>query len=91
LRKALGGLADQLTTVDGFGSTEAVKRAVRAGCGISIVLASTIADEISEGSLFALDVEGTTLEKEISVIAPSGLPPRSSSARFAGFVLDEPT
>lgn len=88
LRKALGVLADRLTTVDGFGSTEAVKRAVRAGYGISIVLASTIAEEISEGSLVALDVEGATLEKELNVIAPSGLPANSSTARFVAFVLD---
>lgn len=87
LRKALGALADRLTTVDGFGSTEAVKRAVRAGYGISIVLASTIADEISEGSLVALNVEGATLEKEISVIVPNGLPTNSTTARFIAFVL----
>lgn len=91
LRKALGPLADRLTTLDGFGSTEAVKRAVRAGYGISIVLASTIADEIAEGALVALDIERTKLEKEISIIAPSGLPPNSSSARFVAFVLSEPT
>lgn len=90
LRKQLGSLADRLTTIDGYGSTEAVKRAVRAGHGISIVLASTIADEISEGFLAALDIEGTKLEKEISIISASGLPKHASSARFVAFMVGEP-
>src|SRR5690606_11570028 len=46
LRKALGSVADRIETVDGFGSTEAVKRAVRAGLGISLVLAAAVADEV---------------------------------------------
>ncbi len=90
LRKQLGSLADRLTTVDGYGSTEAVKRAVRAGHGISIVLASTIADEIGDGLLAALDIEGTKLEKEISIISTSSLPKQSSSARFVAFLVDGP-
>jgi DNA-binding transcriptional LysR family regulator len=89
LRKELGVLADQLTTVDGFGSTEAVKRAVRTGIGISIVLASTIADEIAEGSLAALDIEGGTLEKVISLVLPIGMPKNSNSRRFVAFMLSE--
>ena len=36
LRRQLGPIAKSLTIIDGFGSTEAVKRAVRAGCGASI-------------------------------------------------------
>lgn len=91
LRKRLGALADRLATVDGYGSTEAVKRAVLAGDGISIVLESTIADEIHEGSLAALDIEGKKLEKEISIISASGSPPNSNSARFIAFILSNPT
>lgn len=89
LRKQLGAIADQLDTVDGYGSTEAVKRAVRAGQGISIVLSSSIVDEIAEGSLAALDIEGTVLEKELSIIAATGLPEHSSSARFVAFMLSD--
>ncbi|MFM9940482.1 MAG: LysR family transcriptional regulator [Hyphomicrobiaceae bacterium] len=90
LRKHLGELANQLTTVDGYGSTEAVKRAVRAGHGISIVLASTIVDEIADGSLAGLDIEGARLEKDIIIVSASGLPETSSSARFVAFMLGEP-
>lgn len=89
LRRALGSLADRLVTIDGYGSTEAVKRAVRSGGGISIVLASTITDEIAEGSLAALDIEGTKLEKVIQIILPNGQPESSSSVRFAAFLLRE--
>jgi DNA-binding transcriptional LysR family regulator len=87
LRKALGRLASKLTTVDGYGSTEAVKRAVRAGHGISIVLASAVADEIAEGCLVAIEVENVKLVKEISVVVPRGLPVASNIARFVAHML----
>lgn len=89
LRRALGSLADRLVTIDGYGSTEAVKRAVRCGIGVSIVLESTIADEIVEGSIVALDVEGTTLEKVIHVVLPSGPPDNATGPRFVAFLLNE--
>lgn len=91
LRRQLGAIARRMATIDGFGSTEAVKRAVRAGHGISIVLASTIADEIAGGSLVALDIEGTTVEKDISLICARGLRETSSSARFIAFMQDQPS
>lgn len=80
-----------MATIDGFGSTEAVKRAVRAGHGISIVLASTIADEIAGASLVALDIEGTTVEKDISLISAVGLREASSSGRFIAFMQNQPS
>lgn len=43
-----------------------------------------------QGSLAALDVEGKKLEKEISIVSPSGLPANSSSARFVALMLGEP-
>lgn len=91
LRRQLGEIARRMSTIDGFGSTEAVKRAVRAGHGISIVLASTIADEIAGGSLVALDIEGTTVEKDISLICARGLLETSSSARLIAFMQDHPS
>src|SRR5262249_28999487 len=39
LRTKLGRLSSELRAVGGFGSTEAVKRAVRAGRGVSLVIA----------------------------------------------------
>lgn len=43
-----------------LGSTEAVKRAVRAGLGVSIVLAATVADEVAAGTLAAVPIAGDT-------------------------------
>ncbi len=75
LRSRLGPSANTLTIVDGFGSTEAVKRAVRAGGGASIVMQSSVADEVAAGRLVALRVEGVDLAKEIKLIVPDTLPP----------------
>ncbi|KAF0227375.1 MAG: Transcriptional [Beijerinckiaceae bacterium] len=74
LRQKLGPLADSLVILDGFGSTEAVKRAVRAGRGASIVMESSVADEVESGHLVALQIEGIDLAKEIKLIVPEALP-----------------
>ena len=75
LRRRLGPLANSLLIVDGFGSTEAVKRAVRAGCGASIVMESAVADEVAARRIVALRIEGIELAKEIKLIVPETLPP----------------
>lgn len=51
-----------------LGSTEAVKQAVRAGLGISLVFASAVADEVKHGSLCAIALEGDTLKKSIQLV-----------------------
>jgi DNA-binding transcriptional LysR family regulator len=75
LRRQLGSIAKSLTIIDGFGSTEAVKRAVRAGCGASIVMEASVADEVATEQLVALRIEGVELDKEIKLIVPATLPP----------------
>lgn len=75
LRRQLGPIAKSLTIIDGFGSTEAVKRAVRAGCGASIVMEASVADEVATEQLVALRIEGVELNKEIKLIVPETLPP----------------
>jgi DNA-binding transcriptional LysR family regulator len=87
LRNALGDAADRIVTVDGFGSTEAVKRAVRAGLGVSIVLASAVADEVAAGHLVALPVADARLVKEIRLVMPESLPPAAAAARFAAHAI----
>jgi DNA-binding transcriptional LysR family regulator len=74
LRRRLGPLANSLMIVDGFGSTEAVKRAVRAGGGASIVMESSVADEVAALRIVALRVDGVDLIKEIKLIVPETLP-----------------
>ncbi|WP_291864791.1 LysR family transcriptional regulator [Bradyrhizobium sp.] len=74
LRRRLGPSAESLVVIDGFGSTEAVKRAVRAGDGASIVMETSVADEVAAGRLVALRVDGVELAKEIKLIVPETLP-----------------
>ncbi|WP_328185912.1 LysR family transcriptional regulator [Marinobacter sp. OP 3.4] len=50
-----------------LGSTEAVKQAVRAGLGISLVMASAVEEEVRAGSLCAVPVAGAELQKEVFV------------------------
>jgi DNA-binding transcriptional LysR family regulator len=74
LRERLGAAAESLTIVGGFASTEAVKRAVRAGYGASIVMESSVADEVAALQLVALRVDGVELDKQIKLIVPEALP-----------------
>jgi DNA-binding transcriptional LysR family regulator len=87
LKKALGNLADGLTAIGGFGNTEAVKRAVRAGRGVSLVIAAAVADEVRAGQLVALRLNAVELVKELKVISPVGLPDAAPAARFVAHVL----
>ena len=87
LRQELGPLAKGLAAVGGFGNTEAVKRAVRAGRGISLVLAAAVADEVKAGQLVALPLTGLELAKELKIIAPIGLPDTAPATRFVAHAL----
>ncbi|VDL20735.1 Tyrosine recombinase XerC [Pseudomonas aeruginosa] len=49
-----------------LGSTEAIKQAVRAGLGVSLVMASAVQDEVRSGALVALPIPG--LEKRLQLI-----------------------
>ena len=89
LRKQLGPFAEGLTTIGGFGNTEAVKRAVRAGRGVSLVIAAAVADEVQAGALVALRLKGIELVKELKVISPIGLPDTAPAARLVAHVLGD--
>lgn len=53
-----------------LGSTEAVKRAVQAGLGVSVVLSQSVTQEVKAGLLHAIpiDVGSKTLHKELLII-----------------------
>ncbi len=51
-----------------LGSTEAVKRAVRAGLGISLVLASSVSEEVLGGTLCAIPLAGEGISKELMLV-----------------------
>lgn len=50
-----------------LGSTEAVKQAVKAGLGVSLVMAAAVEEEVRAGTLCAVPVAGTGLLKELYV------------------------
>jgi DNA-binding transcriptional LysR family regulator len=51
-----------------LGSTEAVKQAVKAGLGVSLVLQSTVTEEVRNGSLRAVALQRPKPEKDLFVI-----------------------
>lgn len=83
LRRHLGALAERLSIRCNLGSTEAVKAAVKAGLGISVVMASSVEDDIATGRLATVALNSANLCKELYVIHPSGLPQDSLAVRFA--------
>lgn len=79
LRSRLGPAAARLRMVSGFGSTEAVKRAVRAGRGASIVFRAAVVDEVASGQLVALEILGAELYKDLLLIVPEYTPANAPS------------
>lgn len=70
-----------------LGSTEAVKQAVRAGLGISLVLAAAVTDEVRAGTLHAIPFVEPSLRKNLVVVLRNGVPGMLASA-FARHLLD---
>lgn len=56
-----------------LGSTEAVKQAVKAGLGLSLVLAASVTEEVRAGTLVAVPVSRPGLAKALKVIVPEAL------------------
>jgi DNA-binding transcriptional LysR family regulator len=87
LRAELGDIHRQLKTADGYGNTEAVKRGVRAGLGVSLVMASAVSDEVKAGTLVALRIEGLKLVKQTRIVVPAGIPSTAAAHRFLNHAL----
>lgn len=83
LSRYLGEAAGEIQIAMRLGSTEAVKHWVKAGLGISLVLASTVERERREGTLCAIPLEGEPPCKDLFVIWRSSLWEESMSRRFA--------
>lgn len=73
-----------------LGSTEAVKRAVQAGLGISMVMASAVEQERCDGRLKVINLDEEPPKKEILIIRrhtePHHVPP---ALEFANYLLGE--
>lgn len=70
-----------------LGSTEAVKQAVKARMGISLVLASAVLDEVRAGSLRALSFVDPPLRKDLFVAWRTGISGMPTPA-FARYLLN---
>jgi DNA-binding transcriptional LysR family regulator len=86
LARKFGRRAGRLRVTRNLHSTEAVKCAVRAGLGCSIVLAGAVEADAAAGKLAALTVEGVELEKTFYVAIAKGLPETALPARLAAFL-----
>jgi DNA-binding transcriptional LysR family regulator len=83
LTKVFGRNAGRLRVAMQLGSTAAVKEAVKAGLGISLVLAGAVEEEVAAGTLVALDLADADIAKELFVVLPDGTPETAAAARFA--------
>ncbi|MFH0934261.1 MAG: LysR family transcriptional regulator [Pseudomonadota bacterium] len=84
-----GEMIDLLKVDRQLGSTAAVKQWVKAGMGVSIVLAGTVEEEVGNGSLVAVPLEGDGLRKELFVIWRDSLSPLHPASRFADWLLSD--
>jgi DNA-binding transcriptional LysR family regulator len=82
LAEALKSHGVSLGPTRALGSTEAVKRAVQAGNGVSIVLAGTVEQEVKMGHLAALPITGMTLRKTLYAAFPGSSPAEAPARRF---------
>ncbi|SMF55720.1 DNA-binding transcriptional regulator, LysR family [Tistlia consotensis] len=89
LQGLFGDEAARVRVTMNLGSTAAVKEAVKAGLGISLVFLSSVRDEVLAGSLCALDLDGAPIEKELFVVMPENVPPTAPSARFRSLLLEQ--
>lgn len=90
LNEALGPRAEELNTVGNLGSTEAVKRAVAAGLGASVVLSRTVRSEVSSGELAICRLKGTTLTKTFYLAILKDRAAAAPAARMFNFLIPEP-
>ncbi|MQA12143.1 MAG: LysR family transcriptional regulator [Pseudonocardiaceae bacterium] len=87
LRTALGEAADRLPATVNLGSTAAVKEAVHAGLGVSLVLASAADTDVQHGRLHTLRLADITLRKPLWVSHRRGLTRQDPAALFTDAIL----
>jgi len=68
-----------------LGSNETIKQAVMAGLGIALISAHTIAAEIAERRLVALDVEGLPIVRQWFVLSGAERPLSAAARAFRDF------
>ncbi|MCR9112846.1 MAG: LysR family transcriptional regulator [Rhodobacteraceae bacterium] len=89
LNDALGPRAEELNTVGNLGSTEAVKRAVAAGLGASVVLARAVRSEIASGDVAICRLKGKPLTKTFYLAILKDRAAAVPAARMFDFLIAE--
>lgn len=82
LAAALGRKADRLRVVRQMGSTDAVKHAVAAGLGISVVMRAAVRDEVAAGTPVAIPLEQPVLRRKLYAVLPGETPEQSPARHF---------
>ncbi|MBZ0163732.1 MAG: LysR family transcriptional regulator [Notoacmeibacter sp.] len=91
LQAVYGKDAGRIRVSMNLGSTAAVKEAVKAGLGISLVMLSSVRDEVLAGTLCAVELIGGPIEKELFVISPENTPSTAHSAVFRDQLMEAAT
>jgi len=87
LQKIFGKNASKIRISHSLGSTEAVKAAVKAGLGVSLVFASAVEQEVRAGLLRAVPISGVEINKDLFVVLPDQVPPNAPSRNFARMLM----
>lgn len=70
-----------------LGSTEAVKQWVKAGLGVSVVLAGTVSDDVAAGTMCAIPLADRQPSKDLYAIWRRDLLPDNTARRFVDCLL----
>lgn len=89
LQRTLGADAARLPAAVNLGSTAAVKAAVQAGLGVSLVLAAAADAEVAAGRLHTLALDGPPLRKTLWVSHRRALVAPDPAAAFSQALLDK--
>lgn len=86
LQQYFGNDASTIGVSMQLGSTEAVKHAVQAGLGVSLVMAAAVIDEVRSGLLNAIPIAGEPLQKVLHIIRHDNGLYDGPASQFADFL-----
>lgn len=89
MKAQMGDLVEKIRVVLEVGSTEAVKRTVEAGLGISVVGESCVVRERQLKTLSVLSIAGLSLRKEFSIVYVKDVPRSPAPEEFLRFLKSE--
>lgn len=89
LQHYFGNDASTISVSMQLGSTEAVKHAVQAGLGISLVMAAAVINEVRSGLLYAIPIAGDPLQKTLHIIRRDSGILDSPALQFTDFLLNQ--